>query len=113
MALGEPWRLTVGLRGFRGVDWREFLSWIINGTALKGQAERSAIDLWPGMGAKGAASFERRGIRDLVLKAKPFLRPELGSRSTAVQCVSGALHLLSAHFRSSCLPTHLRIKHLL
>lgn len=29
------------------VDWREFLSWIINGTALKG------------MGAKGAASFER------------------------------------------------------
>ncbi|CAE7511616.1 ppt1 [Symbiodinium pilosum] len=29
------------------VDWREFLSWILNGTALKG------------MGAKGAASFER------------------------------------------------------
>mmetsp|Transcript_26085 Transcript_26085/g.60415 ORF Transcript_26085/g.60415 Transcript_26085/m.60415 type:complete len:909 (-) Transcript_26085:47-2773(-) len=33
--------------GSGGVDWREFLSWIINGTALKG------------MGAKGAASFER------------------------------------------------------
>eukprot|EP00435_Cladocopium_sp_Y103_P064217 s528_g25.t2 len=33
--------------GSGSVDWREFLSWIINGTALKG------------MGAKGAASFER------------------------------------------------------
>ncbi|CAK9027171.1 Serine/threonine-protein phosphatase T (PPT) [Durusdinium trenchii] len=33
--------------GSNSVDWREFLSWIINGTAMRG------------MGAKGAASFER------------------------------------------------------
>mmetsp|Transcript_121267 Transcript_121267/g.288045 ORF Transcript_121267/g.288045 Transcript_121267/m.288045 type:complete len:909 (-) Transcript_121267:58-2784(-) len=33
--------------GSNSVDWKEFLSWILNGTALKG------------MGAKGAASFER------------------------------------------------------
>ena len=55
----------------KGVDWREFLSWIINGTALKGAAEHDATRLdrvytvhdikccLPGMGAKGAASFER------------------------------------------------------
>ena len=91
MALGEPWRLTVGLRGFRGVDWREFLSWIINGTALKGQAERSAIDLWPGMGAKGAASFERRGIRDFSPQSKTVSAPRIRLKK----------HSRSMRFRSS------------
>ena len=62
------------------MDWREFLSWILNGTALKGRALSfreeefmsigvlssallDAIDLAEisGMGAKGAASFERPG----------------------------------------------------
>ena len=55
------------------MDWKEFLSWILNGTALKGAwlslretqtfgtfvtDAIGAVKL-PGMGAKGAASFER------------------------------------------------------